>query len=88
MDVEGLVQVEVEGVLEELGLWKKKKPVVINEPPQNRFWLHDTPGAINDAQVMGGPLSISVGCWPLIICRFLRCQVMMFIFSADQLLDD
>ena len=23
----------------------------MKEPPQNRFWLHDTPGAINEAQV-------------------------------------
>ena len=47
-----LSQVEVEGVIEELGLRKKRKVVVpSHEPPQNKYWLHDTPGAINDAQV-------------------------------------
>lgn len=47
-----LSQVEVEGVIEELGLRKTKKTIVAaHEAPQNRYWLHDTPGAINEAQV-------------------------------------
>lgn len=46
----GLDQVEVEDVLEELGLRRKKKQIA-KEPPQNRYWLHDTPGAVNEAQV-------------------------------------
>lgn len=47
-----LSQVEVEGVIEELGLRKKRKVIVsAQEVPQNKYWLHDTPGAINEAQV-------------------------------------
>ena len=40
-------------MLGELGLRRKKKEIVVEEqePPQNKYWLHDTPGAINDAQV-------------------------------------
>lgn len=50
-------EVEVEKVLDELGLRRKKKKKQIapaEEAPQNKFWLHDTPGAINEAQVFAG----------------------------------
>lgn len=48
-------EVEVEKVLDELGLRRKKKRIApMEEAPQNRFWLHDTPGAINEAQVLLG----------------------------------
>ena len=50
--MEDLSEVEVEDVLAELGLRRKKKQIVVaNEAPQNKYWLHDTPGAINEAQV-------------------------------------
>ena len=49
---------EVAGVLREIGL-KKSKPrktreleVVTNENPKHRFWLYDTPGAVNSAQII------------------------------------
>lgn len=52
LNTEGFQPVEVEDLLDELSLRRKKVPnVVANEPPHNRFWLHDTPGAINEAQV-------------------------------------
>lgn len=53
LGMKDLSQVEVEDVLGELGLRRKKKQIVVEEqePPQNRYWLHDTPGAINDTQV-------------------------------------
>ena len=48
---------ETEDVLMEIGIRRqnpKSEPEPskeCNRPPQNRCWLHDTPGAINDAQV-------------------------------------
>ena len=49
---EELLPVDAEDVLDRYDLRKKK---VTNaggyEPPKNKFWLHDTPGAINEAQV-------------------------------------
>jgi hypothetical protein len=52
-DMGHLSEVEVEDVLEELGVgWRRKQQVApTEESPQNRCWLHDTPGAINEAQV-------------------------------------
>ena len=49
-------QQETEEVLREIGIRRcQKEPIKEaikhDRPPQNRFWLHDTPGAINDAQV-------------------------------------
>lgn len=50
-----LSEVEVENVLDELGLrrrQRRKKPIApTGAAPQNKCWLHDTPGAINEAQV-------------------------------------
>ena len=42
-------------ILDEIGLHRKPSEPKEHEhpPPQNRFWLHDTPGAINDEQVPG-----------------------------------
>jgi ribosome biogenesis GTPase A len=44
---------EIQEVLADVGLKKKTKekikPVSL-DVPQNRFWLHDTPGAVNDLQ--------------------------------------
>lgn len=51
----GLSEVELEDVLVELGMRRKKKQIVSvveQETPQNKYWLHDTPGAINDMQVL------------------------------------
>lgn len=62
----GLDQVEVEDVLEELGLRRKKKQIA-KEPPQNRYWLHDTPGAVNEAQVTKKTIFHCVHC----VCVFL-----------------
>ena len=45
---------EVDELLMEVGLYRerrKRKSQDHDLPPQNRNWLHDTPGAINDAQV-------------------------------------
>ncbi len=39
---------------EAMDKYKLRKRRVVNrgyEPPQNRFWLHDTPGSINESQV-------------------------------------
>lgn len=41
---------DVVDVLEELGIGRKKKQMQ-DAQPLNKYWLHDTPGAINDAQV-------------------------------------
>ena len=50
-----LQDVEAEDILRSIGLYrdrKSSKDIEHHEmPPMNRFWLHDTPGAINDAQV-------------------------------------
>ena len=47
-----LQDTEVEDVLEEIGSSQKKNRLIDkNASPRNRFWLYDTPGAINDAQV-------------------------------------
>lgn len=47
-----LGKVEVKDVLEELGLRRRRKQVMVEqECPQNKYWLHDTPGAINNCQV-------------------------------------
>ncbi len=41
---------DIVDVFEELGIGRKKKQA--HDPlPVNKYWLHDTPGAINDAQV-------------------------------------
>ena len=49
---EDLDPVDAEEILDKYNLRRKK---VVNpggyEPPKNRFWLHDTPGAINESQV-------------------------------------
>lgn len=42
---------EEKEILEELGLYQRRELQEHKLPPQNRFWLYDTPGAINDAQV-------------------------------------
>ena len=42
---------EEKEILEELGLYRRREPQEHKLPLQNRFWLYDTPGAINDAQV-------------------------------------
>ncbi len=41
---------DVADVLEELGIGKRRKPS-LEARPSNKYWLHDTPGAINNAQV-------------------------------------
>ncbi len=42
---------DVADVLEELGIGKRRKPLALETQPSNKYWLHDTPGAINNAQV-------------------------------------
>ena len=50
---------DIEEILEDIGYKKKIKEKEgvntissgDNKPPQNRFWLHDTPGAVNHEQV-------------------------------------
>ena len=45
---------EVAEVLEKIGIKKKKKKKIEEKEmnlPENRHWLHDTPGAVNDMQV-------------------------------------
>jgi len=51
---EDLLPVDQEDVLDRYDLRKKKVTNAASgyEPPKNRFWLHDTPGAINEAQVL------------------------------------
>lgn len=51
-----LMDTEAEDILKSIGIYhrqRNKSSEVTNETtaPMNRFWLHDTPGAINDAQV-------------------------------------
>ncbi len=50
---------DVADVLEELGIGKRRKPLKLETQPSNKYWLHDTPGAINNAQVRYFTLSIS-----------------------------
>lgn len=48
-----LSEVEVENVLDELGVRRKRKIIPLDEAsPQNKYWFHDTPGALNEAQVL------------------------------------
>ena len=48
----GAVALEEEDALTEVGLRTKPlSPKVQQSFPENKYWLHDTPGAINDAQV-------------------------------------
>ncbi|XP_064382776.1 nitric oxide-associated protein 1-like [Halichondria panicea] len=42
---------DVADVLEELGIGKRRKPS-LEARPSNKYWLHDTPGAINNAQLI------------------------------------
>ena len=43
---------EVDELLMEVGLYRERRKRKSQDlPPQNRNWLHDTPGAINNAQV-------------------------------------
>ena len=54
-----LVATDVEDVLQELGIGKRKEQGDHESLPLNKYWLHDTPGAINDSQVNGpGALSL------------------------------
>ena len=52
-----LQDTEAEDILRSIGLYRDRKSTEEEDvehhetPPMNRFWLHDTPGAINDAQV-------------------------------------
>ena len=48
-----LQDTEAEDILKSIGIYKErgKDLDVAETSPANRFWLHDTPGAINDAQV-------------------------------------
>ena len=47
-----LQDTEAEDILKSIGIYRDQKSSKITEMvPMNRFWLHDTPGAINDAQV-------------------------------------
>ena len=51
-----LQDAEAEDVLRSIGLYRDRESSEEDTehhemPPLNRFWLHDTPGAINDAQV-------------------------------------
>lgn len=46
-----LVATDVEDVLQELGIGKRKEQGEHESLPLNKYWLHDTPGAINDSQV-------------------------------------
>lgn len=47
-----LQDTEAEDILKSIGIYRdRKSPDVTEMAPMNRFWLHDTPGAINDAQV-------------------------------------
>lgn len=43
-------------MFDELGIRKRRRKIEVadnhsNQSPKNRQWLHDTPGAINEAQV-------------------------------------
>lgn len=53
-DTEDFQPVEEEDILDKLDPHRKRKvpTVVQREAPQDRYWLHDTPGAINEAQVV------------------------------------
>lgn len=47
-----LFDTEAEDILKSIGIYRDRKSSKVTETaPLNRFWLHDTPGAINDAQV-------------------------------------
>lgn len=51
-----LLDTEAEDILRSIGLYRNRQRSVEDTehhemPPMNRYWLHDTPGAINDAQV-------------------------------------
>lgn len=47
-----LFDTEADDILKSIGIYRdRKNSKVIETAPMNRFWLHDTPGAINDAQV-------------------------------------
>ena len=50
-----LQDTEAEDILKSIGIYRDRQGSEDTEhheaPPMNRFWLHDTPGAINDAQV-------------------------------------
>ena len=44
---------EADDILNSIGINRRRKGSKVSETaPVNRFWLHDTPGAINDAQVL------------------------------------
>ena len=51
-----LQDTEAEDILKSIGIYRGQKSSEDMDhhemPPMNRFWLHDTPGAINDAQVL------------------------------------
>ena len=56
LDTSGFQHVEAEDILDEFSFRRNKVPIVVeqeNESPKDRFWLYDTPGAINEAQVVG-----------------------------------
>lgn len=48
-----LQDTEAEDILKSIGIYKErgKSSEFTEAAPADRFWLHDTPGAINDAQV-------------------------------------
>lgn len=51
-----LLDTEAEDILRSIGLYRNRQRSGEDTehhemPPMNRHWLHDTPGAINDAQV-------------------------------------
>lgn len=47
-----LQDTEAEDIMKSIGIYRDRRSSEVTEmAPMNRFWLHDTPGAINDAQV-------------------------------------